>query len=98
MMWALGELKKMLAGPTGLHPQDQKLLYKDKERDSKVFLDFAGVKNGSKMVLIEDELRRERRYLESRKSAKIEKASKEIAAIRAEVEKLAKQVTFFTNF
>lgn len=50
------------------------------------------------MVLIEDELSRERRYLESRKSAKIEKASKEIAAIRAEVEKLAKQVTFFTNF
>ncbi|PPR98054.1 hypothetical protein GOBAR_AA22614 [Gossypium barbadense] len=36
-----GELKKMLTGPTGLHHQDQKLLYKDKERDSKAFLDMA---------------------------------------------------------
>ncbi|CAI9093940.1 OLC1v1029554C1 [Oldenlandia corymbosa var. corymbosa] len=89
---SFGELKKMLAEPTGLHPQDQKLMYKDKERDSKVFLDFAGVKNGSKLVLIEDELSRERRLLESRKNAKMEKASKEIAAIRIEVDKLAKQV------
>ena len=34
-----GELKKLLAGPTGLHHQDQKLMFKDKERDSKAFLD-----------------------------------------------------------
>ena len=27
----------MLAGPTGLHHQDQKLVFKDKERDSKSF-------------------------------------------------------------
>ncbi|CAI9093941.1 OLC1v1029554C2 [Oldenlandia corymbosa var. corymbosa] len=92
---SFGELKKMLAEPTGLHPQDQKLMYKDKERDSKVFLDFAGVKNGSKLVLIEDELSRERRLLESRKNAKMEKASKEIAAIRIEVDKLAKQILVF---
>lgn len=50
------------------------------------------MKNGSKIVLIEDELSRERRQLESRKNAKMEKASKEIAAIRFEVDKLAKQV------
>ncbi|KAJ0743329.1 putative Ubiquitin-like domain superfamily, molecular chaperone regulator BAG [Helianthus annuus] len=25
-----GELKKMLSGPTGLHHEDQKLMYKDK--------------------------------------------------------------------
>ncbi|XP_027181450.1 BAG family molecular chaperone regulator 1-like [Coffea eugenioides] len=89
---SFGELKKMLAAPTGLHPQDQKLLYKDKERDSKLFLDIAGVKGGSKLVLIEDELSRERRCLESRKNAKMEKAAKEISTIRVEVDKLAKQV------
>lgn len=89
---SFGELKKMLAAPTGLQPQDQKLLYKDKERDSKLFLDIAGVKGGSKLVLIEDELSRERRCLESRKNAKMEKAAKEISAIRVEVDKLAKQV------
>lgn len=89
----VGELKKMLAGPTGLNPQDQKLMYKEKERDSKAFLDVAGIKEGSKLVLIEDELSKERRFIESRKTAKMEKASKDIAAIRFEVDKLAKQVS-----
>lgn len=89
----VGELKKMLAGPTGLNPQDQKLMYKEKERDSKAFLDVAGIKEGSKLVLIEDELSKERRFIESRKTAKMEKASKDIAAIRLEVDKLAKQVS-----
>ncbi|GFS33259.1 BCL-2-associated athanogene 1 [Actinidia rufa] len=51
---SFGELKKTLAGPTGLHPQDQKLVYKDKERNSKSFLDVAGVKDGSEMVVFED--------------------------------------------
>ncbi|KAB2069662.1 hypothetical protein ES319_A08G108300v1 [Gossypium barbadense] len=53
-----GELKKMLTGPTGLHHQDQKLLYKDKERDSKAFLDMAGVKDKSKIVLVEDPIKK----------------------------------------
>lgn len=83
----------MLAGPTGLNPQDQKLMYKEKERDSKAFLDVAGIKEGSKLVLIEDELSKERTFIESRKTAKMEKASKDIAAIRLEVDKLAKQVS-----
>ncbi|KAL0331318.1 UNVERIFIED_CONTAM: BAG family molecular chaperone regulator 1 [Sesamum angustifolium] len=89
---SFGELKKMLSGPTGLHTQDQKLIFKEKERDSKAFLDIVGVKDGSKIVLVEDELSRERRCLELRRNAVMEKASKEIAAIRFEVDKLAKQV------
>ncbi|GFP97741.1 bag family molecular chaperone regulator 1 [Phtheirospermum japonicum] len=70
------ELKKMLAGLTGLNTQDQKLIFKERERDSKAFLDISGVKDGSKIVLIEDELSRERRFVESRKNAKMDKASK----------------------
>ncbi|KAK4486440.1 hypothetical protein RD792_009118, partial [Penstemon davidsonii] len=89
---SFGELKKILAGLTGLNHQDQKLIFKEKERDSKVFLDIVGVKDGSKLVLIEDELSREKRGLELRKNAKMDKASKEIATIRIEVDKLAKQV------
>lgn len=87
-----GELKKMLAGPTGLHTEDQKIFYKEKERDSRGFLDVAGLKDGSKLVLIEDEISREKRYLESRRNAKMENASKEITSIRLEIDKLAKQV------
>ena len=87
-----GELKKMLSGPTGLHHQDQKLLFKDKERDSKVFLDVAGVKDRSKVVLVEDPISQEKRYLEMRKNAKMEKASKSISEISLEVDRLAGQV------
>ncbi|XP_015083354.1 BAG family molecular chaperone regulator 3-like [Solanum pennellii] len=87
-----GELKKMLAGPTGLHTEDQKIFYKEKEKDSRNFLDVSGIKDGSKLVLIEDEISREKRYLESRRNAKMENASKEITSIRLEIDKLAKQV------
>uniref|UniRef100_A0A2P2K3A2 Ubiquitin-like domain-containing protein n=1 Tax=Rhizophora mucronata TaxID=61149 RepID=A0A2P2K3A2_RHIMU len=85
---SFGELKKMLAEQTGVHHQDQKLIYKKKERNSKAFLDVAGVKDGSKIVLIEDITSRERRCLEMLKSARTEKASKSLQQISLEVDKL----------
>uniref|UniRef100_A0A5B6ZLW7 BAG family molecular chaperone regulator 1 n=1 Tax=Davidia involucrata TaxID=16924 RepID=A0A5B6ZLW7_DAVIN len=88
-----GELKKMLSGPTGLHHEDQKLLFKDKERDSKAFLDIAGVKDRSKIVLVEDPTSQEKRFLEIRRNAKMEKASKSISEIILEVDRLAGQVS-----
>ncbi|KAK7279995.1 hypothetical protein RJT34_25057 [Clitoria ternatea] len=88
-----GELKKMLSAPTGLHHQDQKLFYKDKERDSKAFLDMVGVKDKSKMVLMEDPISQEKRYLEMRKNAKMERAAKSISEISLEVDRLAGQVS-----
>ncbi|KAL3645273.1 hypothetical protein CASFOL_010453 [Castilleja foliolosa] len=88
-----GELKKMLSGPTGLHHQDQKLFYKDKERDSKAFLDISGVKDKSKIVLHEDPISKEKRYLEMRKNAKTEKAAKSISEISLDVDRLARQVS-----
>lgn len=90
---ASGELKKMLSGPTGLHHQDQKLLYKNKERENKTFLDIVGVKDKSKIVLIEDPISQEKRYLEMRKNAKVEKAAKTISDISLEVDRLARQVS-----
>ncbi|XP_061359848.1 BAG family molecular chaperone regulator 1-like isoform X1 [Gastrolobium bilobum] len=88
-----GELKKMLSGPTGLDHQDQKLFYKDKERDSKAFLDMVGVKDKSKIVLMEDPLSQEKRYLEMRKNVKMERAAKSISEISLEVDRLAGQVS-----
>ncbi|KAK9063223.1 hypothetical protein SSX86_017093 [Deinandra increscens subsp. villosa] len=88
-----GELKKMLSGPTGLHHEDQKLIYKDKERASKTFLDVVGVKDKSKMVVLEDPISREKRLIEARKTAKIEKAAKSISDISVEVKRLAGQVS-----
>ncbi|XP_056160217.1 BAG family molecular chaperone regulator 1 [Syzygium oleosum] len=88
-----GELKKMLTGPTGLHHQDQKLLFKDKERDSNAFLDIVGVKDRSKMVLIEDPISQEKRLLEMRRNAKMEKASKSISEISLQVDRFAGRVS-----
>lgn len=88
-----GELKKMLTGPTGLNHQDQKLLFKNKERDSNAYLDISGVKDRSKIVLMEDPISQEKRFLEMRRNAKNEKASKSISEISLEVDKLGSQVT-----
>lgn len=88
-----GELKKMLVGVTGLHQEDQKLIYKEKERDSKAFLDISGVKDRSKILLVEDPISQEKRLLEMRKNAKLEKASKSISQISLEVDRLAGQVS-----
>ncbi|KAH6809632.1 hypothetical protein C2S51_027415 [Perilla frutescens var. frutescens] len=88
-----GELKKMLSGPTGLHHQDQKLFYKDKERDSNAYLDSAGVKDKSKIVLEEDAISKEKRFLEMRKNAKMEKAAKTLSDVSLDVDRLAGQVS-----
>ncbi|KAI7728412.1 hypothetical protein M8C21_033146 [Ambrosia artemisiifolia] len=88
-----GELKKMLTGPTGLHHEDQKLMYKDRVRDSKSYLDVVGVKDRSKMVVVEDPISQEKRLLEMRKTAKMEKAAKVISDISFEVDRLAGQVS-----
>ncbi|KAK9060902.1 hypothetical protein SSX86_018082 [Deinandra increscens subsp. villosa] len=88
-----GEVKKMLSGPTGLHPEDQKVVYKNKERSSKTFLDFVGVKDRSKMVVMEDPISQEKRYIEMQKNAKMEKAAKSISEISLEVDRLAGQVS-----
>ncbi|KAL8138685.1 hypothetical protein V2J09_004686 [Rumex salicifolius] len=89
---SFGELKKMLAGPTGLHPQDQKLMFKEKERDSRQYLDIIGVKDGSRLVLMEDLLSQERRFLELRRNSTMEKAMKSVAEVTMEVDKLGSQV------
>ncbi|XP_057547400.1 BAG family molecular chaperone regulator 1-like isoform X2 [Amaranthus tricolor] len=88
-----GVLKKMLTEPTGLHHEDMKVYYKDKERDSKEYLDIVGVKDKSKLVLVEDPISQEKRYLEIRKNAKMEKAAKSISQISLQVDKLATQLT-----
>ena len=89
---AAGELKKMLSAKTGLHPEDQKLVYKDKERDSKAFLDMAGVRDRSKMVLLEDPAAQAKRLLEQRRTDKAERAAKSISRISLDVDKLATKV------
>ena len=82
---------------TGVHPLDMKLMYKSKERDSTAFLDIAGVKDKSKVVLVEDPTAQAKRLLEMRKADKMEKAAKSISAISLEVDRLATKVESQTH-
>ncbi|WOK95184.1 BAG family molecular chaperone regulator 1-like [Canna indica] len=90
---SFGELKKELSAKTGLHPLDMKLMYKGKVRESTAFLDTAGVKDKSKVVVEEDPTARAKRLLELRKTEKMERAAKSISAISVEVDRLASKVS-----
>lgn len=93
-----GELKKMLAEPTGLHPEEQKVIYKNKVRDSKTYLDVARLRNGSKLVLVEDTLSKERRRLEMLKDANFQNSSKLLKQLSLEVKKLSQEVSNLDSF
>jgi hypothetical protein len=60
-----------------------------------MFLDLSGVKDRSKLILIEDPISQEKRLLELRKIATKEKSSKAISDISFQVERLAGQLSAF---
>ena len=88
----------MLAEVTGLHPQHQKLIFKDKERESNSFLDVSGVKEGSRIVLIQDIISLEKKLQESRRNSNMDLALKSVTQITMEVDKLVCQVIPFFVF
>lgn len=87
-----GELKWILAPLTGLHPQEQRLLFRGKEREDADYLHIAGVSDMSKISLVEDPASKEKKWEELRQNENIAKACQAIAHIRDEVDKLAGQV------
>lgn len=87
-----GDLKKALIQGTGLQPQQQRLLYRGKEKDNRVYLHDAGVKNKSKIVLIEDPSSQQKKLIELRRDDAIGKACRAVADINEEVDKLAEKV------
>jgi hypothetical protein len=89
---SFGELKKLMSEKTGLHPDDQKVLYKDREHDSKEFLDMVNVRDRSKMTMVEVPEARARRLIEERRNAKAQKAAKAVSRISLNVDKLASKV------
>ncbi|KAJ4977371.1 hypothetical protein NE237_002477 [Protea cynaroides] len=88
-----GELKKLLEAETGMQPAEQRLLYRGKERENGAYLDMCGVKDRSKVVLMEDQMSREKRFIEMRKNAKIQSAYRAISDVAMEMDKLADQVS-----
>jgi hypothetical protein len=68
------------------------VLYKDRERDSKEFLDMVGVRDRSKMTMVEESEAQARRLIEELRNAKAQKAAKAVSRISLDVDKLASKV------
>lgn len=90
---SFGELKKLLTAETGLQPAEQRLIFRGKERENGEYLDTCGVKDRSKVILIDDPESKERRMVEMRRKAKIETIQRLIDDVSTEVDKLAEQVS-----
>ncbi|KAG8486968.1 hypothetical protein CXB51_020416 [Gossypium anomalum] len=87
-----GDLKKVLVQETGLEPKEQRLLFQGKEKDDEECLHMVGVKDMSKVVLLEDPASKERKLEEMKRNQSVLKACEEVAKVRAEVVQLTDKV------
>ncbi|KAK9291258.1 hypothetical protein L1049_009446 [Liquidambar formosana] len=87
-----GDLKRVLAQKTGLEPKEQRLFFRGKEKEDDEYLHIAGVKNLSKVLLLEDQASKERKLEEMKKSSEISRACEAVAQVRVEVDKLSEKV------
>ncbi|XP_061347222.1 BAG family molecular chaperone regulator 4-like [Gastrolobium bilobum] len=86
-----GHLKGVLASETGLEPKEQRLLFRGKEKEDEECLHMVGVKDMSKVILLEDPACKERK-LEMQRSEDILKACEAISSVKTEVDKLYQKV------
>ncbi|XWS53356.1 hypothetical protein CRYUN_Cryun11dG0150300 [Craigia yunnanensis] len=87
-----GDLKRVIAQETGLEPKEQRLLFQGKEKDDEECLHMVGVKDMSKVILLEDPASKERKLEEMKINQSVLKACEEVAKVRAEVDKLSEKV------
>jgi len=88
-----GVVKKIMSDETGLKVEEQRVMYKGKERENGEYLDVCGVKDKSKLVLIQDASSIERRFIQMRINAKIQTANRAINNVSLQLDQLAEQVS-----
>ncbi|KAH7549861.1 hypothetical protein ACOSP7_025165 [Xanthoceras sorbifolium] len=86
-----GDLKRVLAQETSLEPKEQRLLFRGKEKEDEECLHMVGVKDMSKVLLLEDPASKEKKLEEMKRNQSILKAYEEVAKVRAEVDKLSEK-------
>ncbi|KAK9126717.1 hypothetical protein Scep_015563 [Stephania cephalantha] len=87
-----GDLKNLLFNETGLEPKEQWLLFQGKERENEECLHMVGVKDMSKVVLLEDPASREKKLQAMKRDNGISVSCIAIASVKAEVDNLAMKV------
>ncbi|XP_014514345.1 BAG family molecular chaperone regulator 4 [Vigna radiata var. radiata] len=88
-----GDVKKLLVNKTGLEPEEQRLFFRGIEKGDNQHLHREGVKDKSKILLLEGNASKEKKLEETRKQNEMSKAFEAIAGVRAEVDKLSNRVT-----
>ncbi|KAJ4837716.1 hypothetical protein Tsubulata_027925 [Turnera subulata] len=63
-----GHVKKIVEEKTGLDPKQQKILFRGQEKEDEEFLHEAGVKDNSKVLVLEEPLRKEEEAKEIKES------------------------------
>ncbi|GMP85958.1 hypothetical protein CsSME_00038929 [Camellia sinensis var. sinensis] len=86
-----GDLKRCIAQQTSLEPNQQRLLFRGKEKEDREHLHMAGVKDNAKVLLIQEPTRKERKHEEA-KSIEMSSACPAVAEVKPEVDKLAEEV------
>lgn len=81
-----------MSGETGLEADEQRVVYRGKERENGEYLDLCGVKEGSKLVVIQDPSSIERRFIQMRINAKIQSANRAINNVSLQLDQLEDQV------
>ncbi|KAJ1404067.1 Ubiquitin-like domain superfamily [Sesbania bispinosa] len=71
---------------------EQRLVYRGKERENGEYLDMCGVKDRSKMVLIQDPSSIERRFTQIHINAKIQGANRAIDHVSLQLDQLTDRV------
>lgn len=89
-----GDLKRVLASETGLEPKEQRLIFRGKEKEDEECLDMVGVKDMSKVVLLEDPASKEMKLKEMQRNEGISKACEAVSIVRTEVDKLSHKVVY----
>ncbi|XP_011095053.1 BAG family molecular chaperone regulator 4 [Sesamum indicum] len=87
-----GDLKSVIVQKIGLKPEMHKLLFRGKEKEDDEDLQRAGVKDNSKVLLMENTTCRENNAEEVKQTSVISRGGAAVAEIREEVDKLSQQV------
>ncbi|KAI4353408.1 hypothetical protein L6164_002361 [Bauhinia variegata] len=87
-----GDVKKLLMKKTGLDPEQQRLFFNGKEKEDEEHLHTEGVSDKTRLLLLEGQARKEKKLEESRECDEMLNASKAVAGVRSEVNKLSEMV------
>ncbi|KAH0721667.1 hypothetical protein KY290_005809 [Solanum tuberosum] len=91
--FTFGEVKSILSSIIGLEPKVQKLLFRGKEKEDHEYLHLVGVKDNSKVLVMEEETVEEKIPEEVRVTTEISRGAETVAEVRTEVDKLSEQVS-----